>query len=68
MKATKRFSTTEIATYRLSNSRRNVSFDTFQEAIDHVIRERDLHPRSKKFNPFITDNVENKLYHYEREK
>ena len=56
MKTNKRFSATEITTYRLSNSTKNVSFDTLEEAIAHVKKERELHPRSKKFNPFITDN------------
>lgn len=56
MKTTKRFTASEIVTYRLSNSTRVVSFDTLEEAIAHVKKERDLHPRSKKFNPLITDN------------
>lgn len=64
MKATKRFTASEIVTYRVSNSTRRVSFDTIEEAISHVVKEQDLHPRSKKFNPFIRDNQENKSIHY----
>ncbi len=55
---TKRFTTTEIVTYRLSNSTKVVSFDTIEEAAAHVKKERDLHPRSKKFNAMIFDTVE----------
>lgn len=64
MKATKRFTAIEIVTYRLSNSTKVVSFDTLEEAIAHVTKERELHPRSKKFNPCIKDTVEKKVYHY----
>ena len=64
MKATKRFTATEIVTYRLSSSIKVVSFDTLEEAIAHVTKERELHPRSKKFNPCIKDTAENKVYHY----
>ena len=60
MKATKRFTATEIVTYRLSNSTKVVSFDTLEEAVAHVKKERELHPRSKKFNPNIFDTVEKK--------
>lgn len=62
MKATKRFTTTEIVTYRLSNSTKVVSFDTLEEAIEHVKKEKDLHPRSKKFNPMVRDTQEKKYY------
>jgi hypothetical protein len=58
MKTKKRFTASEIVTYRLSNSTRVVSFDTLEEAIAHVKKERDLHPRSKKFNAMIFDTVE----------
>jgi len=64
MKTTKRFTASEIVTYRISNSTRNVEFDTIEEAIKHVCKEQDLHPRSKKFNPFIKDVIENKSIHY----
>lgn len=60
MKITKRFTTTEIVTYRLSNSTKVVSFDTLEEAIEHVKKEKGLHPRSKKFNPMVRDTQENK--------
>lgn len=65
MKAkTKRFTAIEIVTYRLSNSTKVVSFDTLEEAVEHVAKQRELHPRSKKFNPCIKDTIENKVYHY----
>ena len=64
MKNYKRFSTTEIVTYRLSNSTRVVLFDTLEEAKAHVEKERELHPRSKKFNPYITDTLEKKRYRF----
>ena len=60
MKTTKRFQTTTIKSYRLSSTTIQVSFDTLQEAIDCVNNERKLHPRSKKFNPMVWDNVEHK--------
>lgn len=56
----KRFRTTEIVEYRLSNSTRQISFDTIEEATAHVINERKKHPRSKKFNPYVYDIVEQK--------
>ena len=62
--STKRFTAIEIVTYRLSNSKKVVSFDTLEEAIEHVEKQKRLHPRSKKFNPCIKDTVENKVYHY----
>ena len=58
-KENKRFRTTIIKTYRLSNTTSVVSFDTLEEAIKHVKNERELHPRSKKFNKFIIDTVNN---------
>ena len=60
MKATKRFSTTKIVAYTQGNAIVTVSFDTLQEAIDHVIRENELHPRSKKVNNNITDKNQKK--------
>lgn len=62
MEATKRFTASEIVTYRLSNSTKGVSFDTLEEAVSHVKNEKNLHPRSKKFNPMIKDSVEKKYY------
>jgi hypothetical protein len=59
MKA-KRFQTTMIKTYQISNTKVQVSFDTLEEAIECVNNERELHPRSKKFNPMIWDSVEKK--------
>ena len=56
----KRFRTTEIVTYRKSNSTKVVSFDTIEEATAHVYKEKQLHPRSKKFNPIVFDSVEKK--------
>ena len=64
MKATKRFTATEIVTYRLSSSIKVVSFDTLEDAVAHVTKERELHPRSKKFNPCIKDTDSKKVYHY----
>ena len=64
MKTTKRFTATEIVTYRLSNSTKTVEFDTLKEALAHVVKESELHPRSKKFNPFIRDTKENKSIHF----
>ena len=61
---TKRFSTTGIKTYRLSNATYFVSFDTFEEAVKFVESEKEKHPRSKKFNPFIFDSVERKSIRY----
>lgn len=60
----KRFTASEIVTYRMSNSTRVVSFDTLEEAAKHVAKEQDLHPRSKKFDPFIWDSEEKKYIHY----
>jgi len=57
---TKRFTTTEIKNYRLSNTTKLVSFDTLEEAKSHVEKERELHPRSKKFNPFVIDTENNR--------
>jgi hypothetical protein len=60
MKAAKRFTASEIVTYRLSNSTKAVSFDTIEEAIAHVKNQREMHPRSRKFDPIIIDTIENK--------
>ena len=64
MKASKRFTTSEIVTYRSSNSVRQVSFDTIEEAKAHVEKERGLHPRSKKFNPRIIDTSAKKSFYW----
>ena len=65
MKATvKRFTTTAIKNYRLSNTTCTVSFDTIEEAKSHVESERQLHPRSKKFNPVVLDTVEKKYIRF----
>ena len=64
MKTTKRFQTTGIKNYRLSNATYQVSFDTFEEAVKFVENEREKHPRSKKFNPFIRDNEKKVSTHY----
>lgn len=60
MEATKRFSTTKVVTYSMSNTTTVVSFDTLQEAIDHVMKENELHPRSRKVNNYITDKNQKK--------
>lgn len=61
MKTTeKRYQTTVIATYRKSNTTRKVSFDTFEEAKAVIEEQRIKHPRSKKFNGYVYDSVENK--------
>jgi len=63
MKATaKRFTCSEIVVYRMSNTTKIVSFDTIEEAAEHVKKQRDLHPRSKKFNAQISDTVDRKSY------
>ena len=64
MKAIKRFTTTEIVTYRMSNTTKQVSFDTLEEAKAHVQNERKLHPRSKKFNSSVFDTAERKYYSF----
>ena len=61
MKANKRFSVSEIVTYRLSNSTKQVSIDTIDEAKNHIENERILHPRSKKFSSKIYDNQDKKV-------
>ena len=59
MKTTvKRFQTTVIVTYSRSNTTKNVSFDTFEEAAKVVEEQRKKHPRSKKFNGYVFDSVE----------
>ena len=60
----KRFTSTEIVTYRLSNSIKSVSFDTLEEAKKHVEKEMQLHPRSKKLNRKIVDTVEGKTHQF----
>ena len=60
----KRFSTTGIKTYRLSNSTYQISFDTLEEAKSFIEKEKEEHPRSKKFNPLIWDSKERKTIHY----
>jgi len=67
MKATnhsKRFRTSEISTYRLTNKTKLVSFDTIEEAKAHIEKERELHPRSKKFSSRVTDVIEKKTYNF----
>jgi predicted DNA-binding WGR domain protein len=59
-KKDKRFQTTVIVTYSRSNTTRRVSFDTFEEAKAVVEEQRKKHPRSKKFNGYVFDSVENK--------
>ena len=56
----KRFIATVIVTYSRSNTTRRVSFDTFDEAKAVVEEQRKKHPRSKKFNGYVFDSVENK--------
>lgn len=51
----KRYQITVIVTYRKSNTTKQVTFDTLEEAREAVKNERKLHPRSKKFNPCIID-------------
>lgn len=64
MKTSKRFTTSEIVNYRLSNSVKQVSFDTIEEAQAHVEKQRELHPRSKKFNQTVIDTLERKAYKF----
>ena len=60
----KRFTTTGIKVYRLSNSTYQISFDTLEEAKSFIEKEKEEHPRSKKFNPLIWDSKERKSIHY----
>jgi hypothetical protein len=64
MKTTKRFTASEIVTYRLSNSVKLVSFDTKKEAKKHIEKERELHPRSKKFSDVVVDTKTNKRFRF----
>jgi hypothetical protein len=64
MKTNKRFTASEIVTYRLSNFIKLISFDTLEEAKTHIEKERELHPRSKKFNPAVFDSIEKKSYKF----
>jgi hypothetical protein len=64
MKTSKRFTTTEIVSYRKSNTTKQVSFDTIEEAKNHVEKERELHPRSKKFNQIVIDTVDRKCFRF----
>ena len=64
MTTTKRFKTTGIKTYSQSNATYLISFDTLEEAVKFVESEKEKHPRSKKFNPYIFDSVENKSLRY----
>ena len=59
MKATKRFIASEIVVYRLSNSTKQVSFDTLEECIEHVKSQKAKHPRSKKFDGVVIDTKTN---------
>ena len=61
---TKRFTTTQVVTYRLSNSIKKVSFDTIDEAKLHVQQQREKHPRSRYFEPRITDTETNQQFVY----
>lgn len=61
MKAIKKqFSTLELVEYRLSNSTRIVYFDTLEEATTFALVQKRLHPRTKKLNGYVKDNVSNK--------
>lgn len=60
----KRFTTTAIKNYRLSSTTYKISFDTIEEAKNHVEEQRKLHPRSKKFNPIVLDTVEKKYIRF----
>lgn len=64
MTTNKRFSTTGIKVYRLSNSTYQISFDTIEEAKSFIEKEKEEHPRSKKFNPLIWDSKERKTINY----
>lgn len=64
MNTSKRFTASEIVIYRLSNRAKRVSFDTIEEAKAHVEKERELHPRSKKFDNMVFDTVEKKWFRF----
>lgn len=55
MKARK-FIASEIVTYSQSNRKKRVEFNSLKEAVAHVNRERELHPRSNKFDSIILIN------------
>ena len=63
-KKNKRFTTTGIKVYRLSNATYQISFDTIEEAKSFIEKEKEEHPRSKKFNPYIWDSKEQRSIHY----
>ena len=60
----KRFTTTGIKVYRLSNSTYQISFDTLEEAKSFIEKEKEEHPRSKKFNAYIFDTKDKRFIHY----
>ena len=64
MKNSKRFTASEIVTYRLSNSTKLVSFDTKKEAKKHIENERESHPRSKKFSDIVIDTKTGKRFRF----
>ena len=57
MKATtKRFTTSELVVYRMSNTTRVASFDTMEEAAAFAVDQKIKHPRSKKLTGMAKDN------------
>ena len=58
----KRYSTTELVVYSMSNTTRTVYFDTLEEAMDFARKQREAHPRTKKLNGAVYDHLDNK-YH-----
>lgn len=58
MTKSKRFSTLELVTYRLSNRTKVVYFDTLEEATEFAKNQKQLHPRSKKLNGTVWDAQE----------
>ena len=59
----KRYSTTELVVYSMSNSTRTVYFDTLEEAMVFARKQREAHPRTKKLNGAVYDRLDNKYYH-----
>lgn len=58
----KRFRTLELVTYRKSNTTKEVSFDTLEEALAFATEQHNKHPRTKKLNGSVRDAVEG-TYH-----
>ena len=52
-----RFRTLEVVSYRKSNTTREVSFNTLEEALDFARDQRAKHPRTNKLHGVVRDSV-----------